>query len=63
MTVYAIHFCPCGFQTDVFEDSDPKRLSCPDCKRELYQARSVEKDRLFELIVSPFMAEFAKPSK
>jgi hypothetical protein len=61
MTLYAVHFCSCGWQSGVAEERDlPK--SCPTCKRELHQARSPDRDKLVTLAAKGKRAPTDAPS-
>lgn len=63
MTLYAVHFCPCGWTSEVHEDSSPKNKTCPDCKRELCQVRGISKQSVEEVATNGKAAPKDGPSR
>ena len=62
MTVYAIHFCACGWQSDVHEDSDPP-LKCRLCKRELHQTHAANRDDLLRTVATQMKKAASKDGR
>ncbi len=49
MTIYTVQFCYCGWQSEVYEDTACKQITCKLCKRELSRASAVERQFLLDM--------------